>query len=371
MSNQNILLQLIQPISQSDPRLYDILRKMLEDMAKYDAELFPPIGPSIPQTTIPQTVPDVTVFGYNLKLLSVQLYWSAPSATILRYEIRQGNVWDTANSILTTDSLSAEIDPLPIGTTRFLIKAIGESGVYSTNAAFVDVVVPPIGIISISSQVIDNNVLLYWNQPNSTFKVDYYIVKKDGVEVGTISGTFFTIFESVSGTYTYSIIAVDVAGNQSAEYSVSATVAQPPDYELQADYTSLLLGTRTNAYKSGTPPRLLVCVNTTETWQQHFTSRGWNTIQDQINAGYPYYAQPAMDDASYEEVIDYGLVISNTVATPSYNTNLITGSGVTTVVKMAYSLDNISYSSFFVVTSSLFIPTLRYLKVRIEFTSVD
>jgi sulfur carrier protein ThiS len=37
---------------------------------------------------------------------------------------------------------------------------------------------------------------------------------------------------------------------------------------------------------------LFVPVDTEETWAEHFSSRGWTDIQDQIDAGYPYYAQP-------------------------------------------------------------------------------
>jgi hypothetical protein len=107
-----------------------------------------------------------------------------------------------------------------------------------------------------------------------------------------------------------------------------------------------------------------------ETWRQHFEDRGWHKIRDQINAGYPLYIQPSESTGYYEEIIDYGLVINGTVATVTYNTALIYGLGVTVTISLSSSLDNITYTTP-LVTQNLFIASLRYLKVRVDFTALN
>lgn len=370
MSNVNAVLALIQGLQSKDPRLYDALMLIIKDLEAANNVLFPPIIIAPGQTTAPQVVPDVTDFQYQLRLDNIRLFWTAPSATILRYIIKQGSNWATANTILTTDTLQAVIDPLLVGTTRFLIKAVGEDGTESVNATPLDVIVPSLGIITITSRVIDNNVLLTWTEPTSSFRIAKYEVREGLDLLGTINGTFVAIFESVAGTYTYSIKAIDIAGNASAEATIDVTVSQPPDYELQADFLSTLNGTLLRVTRFSTGPRLLCCTRV-ETWAQHFLDRGWGNIQDQLNAGYPLYIHPSEADGKYTEIIDYGLVISNTVATPTYNTELVYPTGVNVSLELSYSIDNITYSTPVVVTTSLFIASLRYLKVEVYFTAIN
>lgn len=368
MSNVDSVDSLLQDYKLRDPRVYDALQKILRDVNRLNLEVFPPTSASTTtQGNTTNFVPDVELFGYELKLDSVRVFWAAPSGTVLRYEIRQGNTWETANSILTTDTLSAELDPLLVGTTTFLIKAIGDAG-QSANARSLDVIVPPLGGLSITTSVIDNNVLLYWTAPSSSFRISHYIVSKDSDVIGTLSGTFITVFEAVAGIYTYRVKAVDVAGNESPESSISATVNQPPDYELRSDFTSIFSGTKHNVTLK-LNGRLLCCTRM-ETWKQHFEDRSWHSIRDQINAGYPLYIQPSESTGFYEEVIDYGLVINGTVATVTFNTALIAGTGVNVVISMSSSLDNITYTSP-ITTQNLFIASLRYLKIRADFTAID
>lgn len=370
VSNSNAVLALIQGLQNKDPRLYDALILLIKDVEAANNILFPPLILAPGQTTAPQAVPDVVNFQYELRLDNIRLFWTAPSPTILRYIIKQGSDWATANTILTTDTLQAVIEPIAVGSTRYLIKAIGEDGTESVNATALDVIVPPLGIITITSRVIDNNVLLIWTAPTSSFRIAAYEVREGSNLLGSINGTFIAIFESVSGTYTYKIKAIDIAGNESAEALIDVTVSQPPDYELQADYTSDLNGTPVRVLRYSSGPRLLCCVRD-ETWAQHFSDRGWTNIQDQLNAGYPLYIHPSEADGSYTEIIDYGIVISNTVATPTYNTELVYPTGVNVQLSLSYSTDNITYSTPVVVTTSLFIASLRYLKVEVAFTAID
>lgn len=104
-------------------------------------------------------------------------------------------------------------------------------------------------------------------------------------------------------------------------------------------------------------------------WEGHFTSRGWLSPQNQISAGYPIYIQPTLLSGYYEEVIDYGTTITNTIASLRWSQTLFAGS-VTVVTKMAVSTDGNTYTPFQSGTS-IFFSTLRFLKIRFEFTATD
>ena len=211
-------------------------------------------------------------------------------------------------------------------------------------------------------------MLLYWNVPTTAHQIDRFNIYRNGTLYGVNRGTFTPIFETVAGTYTYAIEAVDVAGNVGPKGSVTTLVNQPPDFELQSKIISGLNGTRSNV--SRLPyPSLLACVSEYPTWDLHFSANAWPTIQAQINAGYPLYSQPTEATGWYEEITDYGVVIQNTIATINYQYTQIVPT-VNMVIKLAYSTDGVSYSPF-VAGNSQFIPSLRYLKMRLEFTGSD
>lgn len=105
------------------------------------------------------------------------------------------------------------------------------------------------------------------------------------------------------------------------------------------------------------------------TFAGHFIINGWNSPQDQVDAGYPIYIQPTDSAGYYEEIIDYGTLLSNNIVTILYNENVIEA-GITVTVYLSTSTDGVSYSSY-VAGTSLFVASLRYLKFKLDFTSSD
>ena len=369
MSTRGSLLTLVEGIQHEDPRLYDILKRVSTELIRLNLEVFPPELASLVQDDAETPAPVLATFTYEILPDNILLSWTLASGSAARYEIREGGAsYETGNTVIQTDTSSARIDPLAEGTHRYWIKGITEAGTYSSAALYVDIVIPAICGFSVTAQVIDNNVLLSWTVPTSVFRLSHYIVSKDGVEVGTSNSTFITIFENVAGTYEYSVQAVDIAGNLSPISTITASVTQPPDYELRADYTSTLPGTKTEVSLIA-GPRLL-CNVRTESYQQHFADRGWSNIQDQINAGYPLYIQPSAPVGSYVEIIDYGLVISNTALTVTYNSVLVAGLGVTIVAQIETSTDGVSYTAP-VVATTLFVASLRYARLTFTFTALN
>ncbi len=76
---------------------------------------------------------------------------------------------------------------------------------------------------------------------------------------------------------------------------------------------------------------LIMGVDTAETWQAHFSGRGWATPQDQINAGHSAFIAPGLRPAVYEEVIDYGTVIASCRIGVTFTRETVAGSPSITV----------------------------------------
>ena len=114
--------------------------------------------------------------------------------------------------------------------TSLVLAVLVENSVERLEVTFT---VPPLGYLSIESTVIDNFIRLEWEEPSSTFDIDYYIFKRGDVRKGRISNTFLNYFESSAGTNEYSIAPVDIAGNVGPEISESVVVRNPIDFEFQ------------------------------------------------------------------------------------------------------------------------------------------
>lgn len=366
--NKANLDNLLQGYQRTDPRLYEILKAVIGNLNSLIDDVTPIIVASESGEITVGTLADVTLFEYQLLLYSVRFTWAKPSEDVQFFEIRKGSgTWESADYVLASKTLVANIDPLTVGSHTYQIRATNEAGNYSTNSLFLVVVVPAIGSISISSQVIDNNVLLSWTPATSSFQLKEYIITKDGVEIGRQPGTFTVIFERSAGEFEYGVQALDIAGNLSDVSLISVTVSAPKDYVLRdQEVDAAFDGTRVNVFKSVIPD-LYMPVDLTETWTTHFSARSWSTIQAQINAGYPIYAQPTLNTATYTKVFDYGAIFSNVLATINYSLEQIV-STVSVSVQLRTSDDNVSWSSP-VTASSIFATSMRYLECQLTFTA--
>lgn len=361
------LQNLIQGLQATDPRLYQALAGMIDQIQGLYLQLNPLVTQSQLQASIDQAVIAPADFSFSFTNLSVRFNWSAVEGAA-QYEIRLGSSWNTATLVFRSSSLQGDIDPLLIGTYAYLIKSITASGTYSTTPTPLVVTVPAIGTVTIMSQIIDNNILLFWTEPISSFAIDYYEVFKGGVSLGILTGTFFTRFETVGGTFTYSVRAFDVAGNESPESLVTLVLKNPPDFQLTDTRTSTFNGTLVNTALQSNG-RLLGDIDTAETFENHFITRGWASPQAQITAGYPIYIQPTLTTGSYEEKIDYGVAVNSIIVSINYNQNQVSGS-TTLTVEMKVSLDDITYSAY-VAGATQFYSTFRYLKFKITFAGTD
>lgn len=160
------------------------------------------------------------------------------------YEVRFGETWETASVLGTTKATVWESPVKWGGSRRFWVAGVDIAGNYGT-PGYADLIIEPPSVVSnLTAQVIDNNVLLRWS-PSVTGRlpVDHYVIRRgdvfaSAIEIGTKSGTFTTVIESVAGLFTYWVSGVDTAGNEGPETAVTARVEQPPDYILHDDTAS-------------------------------------------------------------------------------------------------------------------------------------
>ena len=348
-----------------DPRTYEAFRMMIDEVEDLFLRLNPVeaivVGPIAVITPLTPTG-----FIYQLLKTSIQLNWDQAVGAHM-YEVRQGTVWDTAIFRLRMVSLSANLLPMKVGTYTFLLKSISATGAYSDIPASLTLtILGPMGVTPTSS-VIDNNVLLRWEESASAFMIDYYIVDRGGVEVGKIYGTFASIFEGLAGSFTYGVTPVDIASNVGPRNTVTATVNAPSDFVLEAAYVSDLNGTKVRVYK--TPEVKLLACTDVETWEEHFTENAWNTIQDQVNAGYPLYAQPLELDGYYEETHDFGVILEASVISLSWSQEQV-AAFVNSQAELSHSTDGVNFSPV-VFGSTTFADLVRYVKFRLKFDTID
>jgi hypothetical protein len=369
---QSIVNSLLSRASKVDPVMLSILQEILNEIDRLGIKIDkPPIVAAKISIAARIKAPDSPIdFTYTLTQDNVFLNWTAPSSNFIYYELRKGTIWSSATKILITANNQVVLDPLPVGSHTYLLRSLDTEGNYSEDTASVVVTIPVIGPVTIILTQINTNVLLRWSTPISTFRIDHYVLSKSGGVAGTISGTFFTFFETTGGTFIYSVTPYDIAGNAGPTSSITVTVPSPDNFIFKSGFTSNLSGIKVNAVlePNANPPRLLLPINTTETYQAHFTSRGWNSPQDQINAGYPRWLSPGPTPAtaSYKEVFDCGTIYTNTIITHAYSSTILSGA-FTIGISTRVSNDNITWSAPFIGTS-FFTTSLRYIEVTINFT---
>ena len=244
-------------------------------------------------------------------------------ANISYFDVRRGENWDEAERIALIPIGLLILDPVNVGIHTYLIGTSGPGG-NSVERLEVTFTIPPLGYLSIESTVIDNFIRLEWEEPSSTFDIDYYIFKRGDVRKGRISNTFLNYFESSAGTNEYSIAPVDIAGNIGPEISESVVVRNPIDFEFQGrlpigDADSFTL---VNVYEraDGT---FLAPVNNTETWNGHFTGNSETTIQGLINAGYNIWCQPNKSPGSITFNFTISPALTNVIVELDWSTRQI------------------------------------------------
>lgn len=307
---------------------------------------------------------------------SFNLSWNTTPGTfsIDYFELRLGSAWDTATVIdrAFTTTFFKKVDWE--GTQRYWVAAVDVAG-NTADPISTDVVVVEPGVVQgLRAEVVDNNVLLYWDEPTAgTLPVITYEIWR-GVDFGTATkvgekaGLFTSFFEQISGTYTYWVRAKDTASNFGVETPITTKVSQPPDYILYSDLNvDLSAATLSSAVFDGTGIDLPF--NTAESWDSHYTSRSWTNDDDAIAAGFPVYAQPTPASGYLEVQVDYNATIPATgvIVNP---TILVAAGSPTYTVQVSYKLlAGDSWTDLPLGPSGFIAASFRYVKVRLSATN--
>lgn len=319
---------------------------------------------------------DVTGVNYifadtSLTAATITLSWTdvSPAFGLNSYEITYGAQVKTLSS--NTITLPADW----IGDRTYVIKTVDNAGHKSIGYSKVITKYIPNPATNFRAQVIDNTVMFYWDLPLVTsLPIDHVLIKKGSSSstwetatiIGEKKGGFTTQNETQAGTYKYYLAVVDTDGNESTPVSIITAVSAPPDFVFLADYLSTFTGTKVSAATDVNNGGLILPINTTETFQQHFTTNAWSTPQDQINAGYPVYIQPGAGSAYYEETFDYGTLLTSSKVSLIYSGSIIAGSPVIST-NISISTDNSIWVDY-VGVQEIFATSFRYVKVRVSVT---
>jgi hypothetical protein len=296
------------------------------------------------------------------------LSWTVPAYgfQIDHYEIRYGSSWAAGTFVTQTKSTQIQQPATWGGARQFWVSAVDIAGnVGAAGSSTISTVAPSAPFVT--SQVVDNNVLLYWTDATQTLPIKFYELRRGATYatsslIGTKQGLFTTVFETTKGTYTYWVTGVDSAGVYGTPAPLTTAVNQPPDYVLKVDLDSTFSGTLVNA-KLDQAGFLVLPINLTETYAQHFTSHTWTNPADQIAAGYPVYIQPALSPGYYEETIDYGQILAASKITLAVTGSVVAGAPTLTPMLSVKKLVGDAWTDYSGV-STIYATNFQFVKFR-------
>jgi hypothetical protein len=375
MSNENTIKNLIRVDDKTNPTLFRALQLMIDDLYKINNEVFPPPSTSTTDQTSSggKILPPPANFIGIAYPDNLRLDWDDLDGAF-RYEIRMGNDWDTAKRVLVTASDVANEDPIYLhliyGTYNFLLRGINVDGKLGDTAEAV-LIVPQIGPPNLTVEAVVSTVLLRWTAPASAWRIDYYIVYKNGLQIGTISGTFKLIQEQIGGTYSYSVRAVDIVGNLGTMSTVQTIVLHDPSEfafigAIPAVYNGSYVHTQF-AKINGVPG--VLGPTDVRLWHEHFEVNGFISPQDQYDKGYTLYYQPSVDSGYYVEQFDFGSIQKNVKIVVDYAKFQVYGS-TDIATYFRYSDDGATWTDW-IQGESILVPSFRYVQVQWLFTNQD
>jgi chitodextrinase len=147
---------------------------------------------------------------------------------------------------------------LAAGTYTYTVAAMDAAGNVSAESSSASVTVQPPPATDTTAPTVPADLTvtlsgtmasLRWTASTDAVGVTGYRVTRNGVVLGTVLNTFYDDSNRTVGTWTYTVAAVDGAGNVSAESnSASVTVQPPPETDITAptvppDFTATVVGT--------------------------------------------------------------------------------------------------------------------------------
>ena len=283
---------------------------------------------------------------------------------INHYELRHGGSgWEDATPIAKVDANSYEWGWRAAGNYTIRIKAVDfldlESG---EDLAILMTIINPQKPTDVSSTVIHNQVLLSWECLPGSFPISHYNISKNDVLIGTFGGNFVSFFESNSGSYVYTITAVDIALNEGPSESITVYVNEPFGFAVGYDQALTLSGGEfTNAFYDPETDVIYMPVDVESSYDDFMND--WASWQDKITAGYPLWLQPTLASGEWlSDYVDLGEVVSSSRIMIVLTTTVLIP-GCTVTVYIQHSLNHEDWTE--VEGDNAIISSFRYFRTRI------
>ena len=309
----------------------------------------------------------VTPLSNGLPIRDYKIYRESSSATTVGTADFQQNGTQITERVLWTDS-----------EQKYFVRAVDTNGNEGELEEVLFSVAIPSKITNLRNEVIDNNVLLRWQESavgTNQLPIIHYNIYRNTTDaanlVGQKQGTFTTVFEQVGGNFTYILIPVNSAGVEGNQRSTTANVNQPPDFVLTKEVDSTFSGTIVNGFLDD--GGLFFNVNTSRTWKQHFDPSNNDTSRTfGVYGASTVYALPTENSGSYEEIIDTGAVIASTRIEATLGLDPSETVGSTTITPEIFtSLNGTSYTSKGSGNSNVLGTNFRFIKVKFDFDGAN
>ena len=328
-------------------------------------------------------LPEAVALSFSFVGNGLLLYWTPSSGDfpIIEYLISYGDSHEESVEVARTKGTTWTAPVSWGGTRRFWVAAIDAAG----NLGFADsvdaIAAVPSAVRDISPQVVHNNVLLRWTEPEThTLPILSYQLKKgDFIESAELLGELFATFaaqqEIEAGTYRYWLAAKDTAGNVGVWSSITVSVTAPIGYVLRHNEALDLSGLHDVENDTVTTSSSFVVIEHSgaglipvirdETWEEHFVDNSWPRPEDQLDEGYFLYAHPANSSGGYwQQVIDLGVLLPGSRVTLVNDITIRDGAPESSFT-VSTSEDDITYDEYGGLLEFYSLP-FRYVRVRLE-----
>jgi hypothetical protein len=176
--------------------------------------------------------PSVLNVQTQLRQSQLNLSWTGVRGTlpIKQYHIKNAGT----NTLLAT--IDAQNWATPVdwnGSRTYSITAEDINGNLSSASSVVETVDAPPAVV-VTHSIVDKSIRLVWDEPVSELRIREYEVWRDGALVQKVSATTALVPINFSGTKTYSVRAVDEAGNLGSFGTTSPVVSAPSAMTLNA-----------------------------------------------------------------------------------------------------------------------------------------
>lgn len=298
------LLNQLQGLQHESPRIHAFLKELINavDLISRDISTR-----NLIQAALQETEDEVENLTATIHRRYIELSWDPIPGRA--FEVRQGEVADTANILfVTTNSIVLlDADNFPAGSYTWFVRVVGAEEFSSVTLAEVGMV----GLVEVTQiQEFTNTLYLAWNTPVSDFEVDYFELLIGQTQLARTKSNTHLHVANADLMGMLSIKAVDIAGNEGPETLVAIELSQPNNFFRIAGLIDAEFdGTKVNAMELADNAGLLLPVDTTEPFN---TSDIEDTTMQAVGETFPYWAQPsASADGSYTAEFDFGQVFEN------------------------------------------------------------